>query len=75
MRGFSIYNRLRGVLYMNFYLDVNRWWYMILQLIRDSSSLQAIIWGIISVFVIKYLPPLVRELMRLSDNIDCDKQE
>lgn len=60
---------------MNFYLDVNRWWYMILQLIKDSSSLQAIIWGIITVFAIKYLPPLIRELIRLTDKVNHDEQK
>lgn len=55
MSGFFNYNRSLGVLYMNFYLDVNRWWYMILQLIRDSSSLQAIIWGIIGYLLIKQI--------------------
>lgn len=47
---------------------------MILQLIKDSSSLQAIIWGIIAVFAIKYLPSLIRELIRLTDKVNHGDQ-
>jgi len=35
---------------------------MALEIIRDSVSLQALLWGVIAIFVIKYLPPLIMVL-------------
>jgi len=35
---------------------------MCLKLIKESKALQAIAWGIIAIFVIKYLPPLIMVL-------------
>lgn len=51
-----------GDIIMNFWPSVNRWWYMILELIKESASLQALLWGVIIVFIIKSLPPLIKEL-------------
>lgn len=41
-----------------------------LELINKSIALQAIVWGIIAVFGIKYLPALLREFSNLLDKSD-----
>lgn len=43
---------------------------MILELIKNATSLQALLWGVISIFIIKYLPPLIKELSNLIDKAE-----
>lgn len=32
---------------------------MCIKLIKESRALQAIAWGVIAIFILKYLPPLI----------------
>jgi hypothetical protein len=50
---------------MIFWTKVNRWYFMCLKLIAKSKALQAIIWGLLFIFLVKSLPPLLLAIKQL----------